>query len=85
MQDALFFNKGGRKLKKAKTHSGSPHSQLHLGAIPHLNELIQISFANEEFNGHRLTSETERGNRKVVTEMKCVAKCHATAILGARP
>lgn len=79
MQEALFFN------KKAKTHSHSPPSQRHLGAIPHLNEPIQISFANEEFNGHRLTSETERGSRKVVTKMKCVAKCHAAAILPAHP
>lgn len=28
-------------------------------AHPHLNESIQISFANEDFNGHRLTNETE--------------------------
>ena len=60
-------------------HSDSP-SQLCHGPIPHLNESIQISFANEDFNGHRLTSETERGDGKVVTEMKCVAKWLPTAI-----
>ena len=41
-----------------KASSDSP-SQLCHGPIPHLNESIQISFANEDFNGHRLTSETE--------------------------
>lgn len=60
-------------------------SQLLLGAIPHLNEPIQISFANEEFNGHRLTSETGRGDGKVVTKMKRVAECHTTSILPAHP
>lgn len=55
-------------------------SQLCRGPIPHFNESIQISFANEDFNGHRLTRETERGDGKVVTEMKCGAKWHATAI-----
>lgn len=55
-------------------------NQLRLGAIPHPNESIRISSANEEFNGHRLTSKTERGDRKVVTKMKHVAKCHRTAI-----
>lgn len=59
-------------------------SQLRLGAIPHLNEPIQISFANEEFNGHRLTSEIERGDGKVVMKMKCGAQCHAIAIPPAR-
>lgn len=72
MRGALFSNENGGVL----THP----SWLHLGTIPHLNEPIQISFANEEFNGHGLTSKTEGGDGKVVMEMKCVAKCHAIAI-----